>query len=168
MLFDFVAELRKNPKLQADFLADPEGVMCREGLTDEEKEIVRSRDERRIMDAVVRQLGIALKEPQLKWFPPEPRITSISPNSGRRGKEVVVTIQGVFFSEGSRAELRSGDVRIVGAVQSVETEPNARITARFSLGADIPVGPYDVLVYGPAQAAADEAATLPGGFTVRK
>ncbi|WP_338046580.1 hypothetical protein [Polyangium spumosum] len=171
VLFDFIAELRRNRGLREEFLADPEGVMSREGLTEEEKETIRARDFQRLTDAVARELGsVAAVDLRswVPWFPPRPRITSISPRSGRAGEEVLVTIYGVFFPVDARAELRRGDVRVVGAVESVAIGRQARITARFTLGEQTPLGLYDVVVHDGEDASEARAGTLAGAFTVHE
>lgn len=51
-LADFIRDLSENPDKLLDFQQDPDAVMDKAGLNDDEKELIRSGDEGRIAEAL--------------------------------------------------------------------------------------------------------------------
>jgi hypothetical protein len=52
MIGDFLLELAEDPELLARYKDDPTRVLAESGLTDEQQEILRSNDLKRIRDAI--------------------------------------------------------------------------------------------------------------------
>jgi hypothetical protein len=52
MIGDFLLELAEDPELLARYRDDPTRVLAESGLTDEQQEILRSNDLKRIRDAI--------------------------------------------------------------------------------------------------------------------
>jgi len=150
----FIDALERSPQLQAAFLEDPEGVIRQRGLSEEEEEILLSRDEERIEEALGEPMAaerliewrMAVRAP---WISPEAKVTALEPAEGRRGEVVPVTLFGAFFREiDLSVELRKGATVIRGDVSNVENPntPQSSLDVTFSLGTNVPLGRYDVYV----------------------
>jgi hypothetical protein len=87
-------------------------------------------------------------------------LRSVSPNEGRAGEDLDLTIQGGGFC--GSAQVTIGELRVGG----VQVESDSAIRVHVSISADAQPGPRDVEVVvdcGPQETFSD---VLPGGFTV--
>ncbi|WP_437727594.1 MULTISPECIES: hypothetical protein [unclassified Sorangium] len=165
MLMFFIADLARDPNLQAAFSEDPERAMAQAGLSDEQKALLRTRDPKRIADAVAQEveaLPIRSVSPVVNWIGPVLHVTAVEPNSGVHGQEVKTVVYGTYFESTMACSLVQGTTVISGVVSNVVTGMNSRMEVRFNLANAVP-GPYGV------QARSRRAeSTLPRAFEVKR
>lgn len=165
MLMFFIADLARDPNMQAAFSEDPERVMARAGLSDEQKALLRTRDPKRIADAVaaeVEGLPVRSVDPVVSWIGPVLHVTAIEPSGGVVGHDVNAVVYGTYFESTMTCSLVQGPVVIPGVVSNVVTGLNSRMDVRFNLD-NARFGAYAV------QARSRRAeSTLPGAFEVKR
>ncbi|WP_437970526.1 hypothetical protein WMF04_15110 [Sorangium sp. So ce260] len=165
MLMFFIADLARDPNLQAAFSEDPERVMAHAGLSDEQQALLRTRDPKRIADAVAKEIeGLPLRsvDPVANWIGPVLHVTAIEPKGGVQGHEVKTVVYGTFFENPMTCSLVQGPTVISGVVSNVITGQNSRMDVQFNLANALP-GPYGVR----AKSRRAES-TLPRAFEVKR
>ncbi|WP_437281584.1 hypothetical protein WME90_13825 [Sorangium sp. So ce375] len=165
MLLFFIADLARDPNLQAAFAEDPERAMDAAGLSDAQKTVLRTRDSKQIAAEVAREVeGLPVKsvDPVVNWIGPVLHVTAVDPREGVVGQVVKVVVYGTYFESTMRCSLIQGQTVIQGVVSNVVSGPNSKMDVQFNLGG-APLGWYGV------QARTRKAeSTLPRAFEVKR
>ncbi|TKC96449.1 hypothetical protein [Polyangium fumosum] len=180
MLLAFIMSLAQDPDVQEAYRRDPVAVVSqRQDLSSEEKELLLSRDPRRILEAFAEERRGArhrvhmLAPTPLPWVYGRQTVTGFfwEPGDGELLLTVFGTkLQGAF----TQCELRHGEIRIRGNIgQVVETAPGReKVTLRFALPPNAPQGVYWAFANprreeGDGSAALQALETLYLGFELR-
>ncbi|WP_437801710.1 hypothetical protein [Sorangium sp. So ce693] len=137
MLMFFIADLARDPNLQAAFAEDPEHTMEAAGLSDPQRAVLRSRDPKRIADAVAREverLPMRSPDPVVNWIGPVLHVTAVYPPAGVVGQVVKLVVYGTFFESAMQCSLVQGQTVIRGVVSNVVTGESSRMDVQFNLG----------------------------------
>ena len=146
-LLFFLADVQRDPKLQAEFRKDPARLMKRLGLDAGSAKALEQRD--------VAALGKALQKELANHNPPEPIVLwgghridlkTFSPSSGTRGQtNVTVEATGLWFQQGMTCELKRGTSTIPVTITAVQCDTKTGASSfkgKMSIPADASTGSY--------------------------
>ena len=163
MLLTLLADLLRDHKLQKKFAEDPDNQLKLRGLSEAQRKAVLARDFKALGEMIAQELP-QLMPPTMLWAAPGVELTSISPDSGRQGQTLQVTLRGSWFDanvtgriETSGAEIPLTDTHVEGAQTATSV-----LKGTLVLAANTPAGQWTVRVLNPG----GDSATLPLGFRV--
>jgi hypothetical protein len=164
MLLTFLADLLRDPKLQKKFSENPDELLKQLGLSDAQRKAVLTRDFKALGDLLAQEIP-RLAPPVMFWAAPGIGLSSISPDSGKQGQTLQVTLQGSWFDPNVTGQIETSGTEAIPLtntqVNGANTETST-LTGTLALTATTPTGQWTVRVTNPS----GDSATLPLGFQV--